>query len=92
MITTPPRALTDLIFSLCARGATYLQKENFRTTFHERNDTPTERFTLNWRGHNIQIIRYDLDNHGLLACVDDKAGIMPVEEIQEFIEHNLREC
>lgn len=67
-------------------------KLNFKkdaTTFMNEVGEFVERLSMDIDGHDVQILRYDGNNRGLLVMVDRAMGILPLNQVDAFIRGRL---
>ena len=63
------------------------QKE--ATVFYNAEGELVERLSMLIGGHDVQVLRFDKNDNAILVWVNGNAGIMPKQEINEYIKARL---
>lgn len=69
-------------------GARVLSADTFYTTTINTNDTYTERIMLDVCGHDVQVLRYDRKDTGLVVYIDRRPAQMDAWQVEGYIRAN----
>jgi hypothetical protein len=72
------------------RGAKLIEATSFYTTTRLPNDTFTERIVMVLNGHNVQVMRYDHSDTGVIVYVDGRPGMMHMDCVSDYIVRYAR--
>jgi hypothetical protein len=71
------------------RGARIIDAAAFQTTFNQPGDTYTERLVMAVNRYDVQIIRYDCGDTGIVY-IDGRAKSMKLSQVADYIERNTK--
>lgn len=71
-------------------GATVLEVNTFHTSAYQKDDTPTEQLVMDVNGHNVEVIRYDYSDKGVVIIIDNNAKSMTMDKVNGYIRSHTK--
>jgi hypothetical protein len=70
------------------KGARLVEAKAFYSTTARPGDTYTERLVMDLNCHDVQILRYDCNDNGVIVYIDRRAATMHLSAVTGYIERN----